>query len=86
MSTRYEIIDVTPGNAGAPYGSTPMSSQIATLGRIINSKVGARKILSGVFSFDSKLCVLVDNEPAAGGKSRSKNSYKKYMKKTRKRN
>jgi len=68
---------------------------------IETSKKG-RKLVGCPFRFAGGLCFIVDNGSAAassarssgpnwlgarfGGKSKAKNSYKKYMKKTRKRN
>jgi hypothetical protein len=60
---------------------------------LMNTETG--ELVGYPFVIGSQLCVIVKKPAAAlpaaedalkGGKSRSKNSYKKYMKKTRKRN
>ena len=51
---------------------------------------GGETLVGTPFMFNNSLNVIIDTSRSsrsrAGGKSRSKNSYKKYMKKTRKRN
>ncbi len=44
------------------------------------------ELVGSPFVIGSNLCAIVKKGAASGGKSRAKNSYKKYMKKTRKRN
>ena len=93
----YSISVIDDVNAvSAAAGSTLASADIDKLSNKIRDKVGGvgwanphNPIVSS-FSSNGRLYLIHGNHPigrnAGGGKSRAKNSYKKYMKKTRKRN
>lgn len=95
MTTRYAVIHLNFTNMRFSR-NTGSETPEQHLTRVINTIIqenGGGKLIGSPFNYENNLYITVDTSPITvdtspplGGKSRAKNSYKKYMKKTRKRN